>query len=309
VFLAIKEILRLIFILLVTTFITFAMLYDSPDIVAENILVMKDIVPTKEAIESIKKERGLDKPFVAQYTSWLIGIANADFGYSHSMNRPVKEEFLLRLPNTLMLAGYAIVIMVSLSLLLGILSSIYRGSLLDRAISIFSSIIISIPVFWMGLLLILVFIVNFSLFELTRMNTPRNIILPAIALALPLIGRYTILIRASFLEQISSNYITGAKVRGVAKSTIMLRHVLPNAIIVILPPVGISIGAILGGTVIIEMIFSIYGLGAMVLLGIDHSDYPLIKSFVLLMTVTYISISFFIDWTCKLLDPRLRAKR
>jgi len=306
--LVVKEFFKFISILVIATFATFVMLYDTPDNVAENLLIMHDMVPTKEAIENIKKEQGLDRPFMTQYLQWVKNAAKGDFGYSHSMGRAVNQEFVRRMPSTLILAGYAIMLLGLFSLLFGILASVYRGRLIDKIITMFSSAVIAMPVFWMGLLLILIFIVNLHLFELTKMYKAQNLILPSIALALPLIGRYTILIRAAFIEQLSSDYVIGAKVRGVPQKDIILKHILPNAIVVILPPLGISIGAILGGTIIIETIFGIYGLGNMVLSGIDHGDYPLIKTFVLFMTAIYMSVSFVTDWACRLIDPRLRHK-
>ena len=301
-----RELLRLLFVLFVATFVTFSMLYTDPDTVAEDILIMRDMMPNQEDIEAIKNEYGLNKPFLLQYTRWIESVSRGDFGYSHSLDKPVVEEFLQRLPNTLMLSVYSITFLIFFSLLFGILAATYKGSIIDKGVNILSAIAISIPTFWMGLILILIFIVHFRLFELTNMNNPKNILLPAISLALPLIGRYAILIRATFLDQLDANYITGAKIRGVSSVGIVFRHILPNAIVAILPPLGISIGAILGGTVIIETVFGIHGIGNMVIAAIDHTDYPIIKSFVLFMTSIYLFMSFSIDWLSKLIDPRLR---
>jgi len=307
--LVIKELIKFLSILIIATFATFVLLYDSPENIAENILIMHDIIPTKDAVEGLIKEHKLDKPFLMQYFHWLISVSNAELGYSHSLDKLVIEEFMDRAPSTFMLAGYSIFFVITMSFSFGIISSVYKNRLIDRIITILSSIVISVPVFWMGLLLILLFVVKLNMFELTKMNEAKNIILPAIALSLPLIGRYAVLIRASFLEQFSSDYVVGAKVRGISQRGIIFGHIFPNAIVAILPPLGISVGAILGGTIIIEMIYGIHGLGSMVLVGITHNDYPLIKSFVLFMTIVYMFISFFVDWICKVIDPRLRHKQ
>ena len=303
----IKEIFRLAFILLVTSFLTFFLLHSSPGSAAESILVSNDIIPTQEAIDGIKKEYGLDKPFMVQYLDWLKGVVSGDLGFAYSVDKPVAEEFLNKLPYTLMLAGFSITLIILISFPLGILSATYRGRVVNFLVTILTSISISIPSFWMGLMLIIVFVVNLGWFQITKMGEPRNIVLAAIALALPLIGRYTALIRGIVTEQLSSDYITGAIARGVTKKNIIINHLLPSSIVSTLPLIGISIGAILGGTVIIENIFSIPGLGNMVINAIYARDYPLIKSFVLFMTVVYIFISFSIDQICKVIDPRLRA--
>ena len=305
-FYCLKEISRLLFILLVTSFLTFFLLYNSPGSAAENILLSHDIIPTQEALDSIKKEYGLDKPFIMQFFNWLKNLIVGDLGYAYSIDKPVIDEFLNKIPYTLMLAGFSISLILLFSFPLGILSALNRGKLIDFLVAIFSSISIAVPSFWMGLMLIIIFVVNLGWFQITKMDEPRNIILAAIALALPLIGRYTALIRGAVTEQLSSDYVIGAMARGVTKRRIIINHLLPSSIVSILPLLGISIGAILGGTVIIENIFSIPGLGNMVLNAIYARDYPLIKSFVLFMTLTFIFISFSIDQICKIIDPRLR---
>lgn len=302
------EISRLLLVLFIATFATFAMLYTESDTVAEDILVMQDLIPTKEAIEGIKKEYGLDKPFVLQYANWIQGVTKGELGYSHSLDKPVLDEFVHRLPNTLILTGYSTAFILIFSLLFGLLGAMHKNKFIDKIIALFSSFAIAMPAFWIGLILIVIFIVKLRFFELTNMNNPKNMLLPAISLALPLIGRYAMLIRASMLDQVSANYVTSARTRGIPQRNIILRHILPNAIVSILPLLGISIGAILGGTVIIETVFGIHGIGSMVISGINHSDYPLIQSFVLFMTTVYIAISFAVDWLCKLIDPRLRHK-
>ena len=303
-----KEISRLVFILIITSFLTFFLLYNSPGSAAESILISHDIVPTQEAIDNIKQEYGLDKPFIVQYISWLRKVIVGDLGYAYSVDKPVIDEFLSKVPYTLMLAGFSIALILLISFPLGILSAINKGKAIDFVVTVFSSISIAVPSFWMGLMLIIIFVVNLGWFQITKMHEPRNILLAAIALALPLIGRYTALIRGIVTEQLSSDYIIGAVARGVSKRSLIINHLLPSSIVNTLPLLGISIGAILGGTVIIENIFSIPGLGNMVLNAIYARDYPLIKSFVLFMTLIFIFISFSIDQICKIIDPRLRAK-
>lgn len=304
-----KETARLLLLLAVVSFLTFSLLYISPGDAAELILLAHDLMPSPEALESIRQKYGLDKPFLLQYVDWLGGVLQGDFGYSHSAGRPVSEEFIRKIPHTLMLAAFSIAILVFFSLLLGIIAAMHKGKAIDYIVMFLASSVIAIPSFWMGLMLILLFVVELGWFEITRMQEPGNMVLAAVALALPLIGRYASLIRAGIVEQLSQGYVIGAKVRGIPRLSVFIRHLLPNTIIIILPPLGISIGAIMGGTIIIEEVFAIPGLGRMVLEAINLRDFPLIQSFVLFMTIIYILIGFAIDQICKLLDPRFRFER
>lgn len=303
---ALKEFARLLLLLFVASFLTFSLLYVSPGDAAELILLAHDMMPSEEALAAIRQEYGLDKPFLLRYFDWLMGVMQGDFGYSHSAGRPVGEEFMRKIPPTLMLATFSIAILLFFSFLLGIVAAMHKGRITDYIIMFFASSVIAVPSFWMGLMLILLFVVQLGWFQITRMHEPQNMILAATALALPLIGRYASLIRAGIVEQLSLDYVKGAKVRGIAPLTIFTRHLLPNTIIIVLPPLGISIGAILGGTIIIEEVFAIPGLGRMVLDAINLRDFPLIQSFVMFMTVIYIGIGFIIDQICKALDPRMR---
>jgi len=303
-----NELFKLFITLILVSFITFFLLYNSPGSAAENIILSYDMIPTAETIEEIKRQYGLDRPFLVQYFTWLIDAFHGDFGYAYSIDKHVVEEFKERLYFTLMLSGFSIVFIVVFSFFFGILSALNKGKCIDYIISIFSSVFISIPSFWLGLMLIIVFVVHLGWFEITKMNEAKNIILAAISLSLPLIGRYTKIIHVATVEQLSSDYVIGAKTRGISKFNIIINHILPNTIIITLPLIGISIGSILGGTIIIENIFSIPGLGNMVLNAIYNRDYPLIKAFVIFMTLIYIFISFAIDQICKIIDPRLENK-
>ena len=303
-----KELSRLVLLLFIASFLTFSLLYVSPGDAAELILLAHDLLPSEEALAAIRQEYGLDKPFLLRYFDWLIGVMQGDFGYSHSAGRPVAEEFRRKIPHTLMLATFSIIIMLFFSFLLGIIAAMHKGKITDYIVMFLASTVIAVPSFWMGLMLILLFVVKLGWFEITKMQEPENMVLAAVALALPLIGRYASLIRAGIVEQLSLDHVKGAKVRGIPALTVFIRHLLPNTIIVVLPPLGISIGAILGGTIIIEEVFAIPGLGRMVLDAINLRDFPLIQSFVMFMTVIYIFIGFAIDQICKFLDPRMRFK-
>ena len=301
-----KEVGRLLLLLFVASFLTFSLLYVSPGDAAELIMLAHDMIPTEETLAAIRQEYGLDKPFFLRYFDWSINALQGDFGYSHSAGQPVFEEFRRRIPFTLMLAGFSIAMLLFFSFTLGIIAAMHKGRAADYIVMLLSSTMIAIPSFWMGLMLILLFVVKLGWFEITKMQEPANMVLAAAALALPLIGRYASLIRAGIVDQLSQQHVTGAKVRGVPDITVFIRHLLPNTIIIVLPPLGISIGAILGGTIIIEEVFSIPGLGRMVLDAINLRDFPLIQSFVMFMTLIYISIGFAIELICKTLDPRMR---
>jgi len=210
-----KEVGRLLLLLFVASFLTFSLLYVSPGDAAELIMLAHDMIPTEESLAIIRQEYGLDKPFFLRYFDWSINALQGDFGYSHSAGQPVFEEFMRRIPFTLMLAGFSIAMLLFFSFALGIIAAMHKGRAADYIVMLLSSTMIAIPSFWMGLMLILLFVVKLGWFEITKMQEPANMVLAAAALALPLIGRYASLIRAGIVDQLSQQHVTGAKVRGV----------------------------------------------------------------------------------------------
>lgn len=304
-----KRFLQLILVLLGVSFLTYGLTYISPSDPAEVRLLANDIIPSEEALEKLREEMGLHKPFLVQYGNWLKDIIGGDFGYSYHYREPVADVLLPKTLVTLELAASAFVLFLVLAILLGILAAIYKNSLLDHLIRAFSLIGISIPSFWLGLIFLSYFAVKLNWFSITKTDSFSSIVLPAVTLAFPLIGKYTRLIRSEILEQLSLDYVVGAYTNGLKERHILFKYVLPNALIGIIPLIGLSTASLLGGTVIVETIFSWHGLGSMALQAIVYRDYALLQVYVLFMTVVYVSINFIVDIVVQMLDPRIMSVR
>lgn len=300
-----KRLLQLIVIMFCISFITYGFVYLSPGDPAEMQLTANNIPPTEEALTALREEMGLNEPFIVQYTTWLTSFLQGDFGYSYHFKAPVYDVVLERMPLTLTLATTAFVLFVTVSLLLGVASAVWHHRLIDWCVRVLSFVAISMPSFWLGLVLLYVFAVQLQLLPVAYSNTWYGVILPAVTLALPLIGKYTRLIRAEVLTHLYSDYVIGAHVMGTKKRHQLTHYVLPNAILYIVPLIGLSSAALLGGTVIVELIFSWNGLGRMALDAITYRDYALLQAYVLLMTSIYVAVNALVDIAVQLLDPRI----
>ncbi len=303
-----KRMIQLMIVMFLASFLTFALTYMSPSDPAEMMLTSHDVIPTKEMLEKTREEMGLNDPFIVQYGNWLKNILAGDFGYSYSTKGAVSDILFQRIFMTVRLALVSLLTLLFFSLVLGILSAIQKNKLLDCIIGIISFVEISIPSFWLGLILIYVFSVKFHWFNITDNNSPESVILPAMTLSIPLMGRYIRQIRAAILEQYSQDYVVGARARGIKESEIIIKHILPNALMGIITLLGLSTAMLLGGTVIVESIFSWPGLGSMALDAITYRDYPLLQSYVIFMALIYVSINFIVDIITQALDPRVNLR-
>lgn len=303
-----KKVLQVVIVMLGASFLTFTLTYMSSGDPAEMMFRSQDIVPTEEVLEKTREEMGLNDPFIVQYGNWLMNLLKGDLGYSYINTGPVVDVLKQKIPMTIELAAVALLFLIVFSFTLGILSAIKKSKFIDYIIRGFSLVGISIPAFWLGLMLIYLFVVKINWFTITNSNNYKDVILPAATLAIPLIGRYIRQIRASILEQLSSDYVVGARARGVNERRIILGHVIPNSLKGIITLFGLSIGVLLGGTVIVETIFSWPGIGSMVMNAITNRDYPLLQAYVIFMAFIYVVISFIVDISIQALDPRVRLK-
>ncbi len=300
---------QMVVVILLATFVTFTLIYFSPGDPAEMILTAQDMVPTQETLDRTREEMGLNEPYIVQYYNWLRNVLRGDLGNSFRTNTPAFEAIMQRVPTTGFLAALAFILLVISSVILGVLSAVFHNKLIDFLIRGLVIIGISIPTFWLGLLLIYNFVVRYDLFTITEPQKPVNLILPVLTLAIPLIGRYTRLIRASVLEELSQDYVISARARGLKEPRIIFRHVLPNALTGIITLLGMSVASLLGGTVVVEKIFLIPGLGSLALEAISYRDYPVIQGYVILMSIVYVIMSFLVDVVTKIIDPRILVAR
>lgn len=303
-----KRILQLLVVMILASFLTFGLTYMSPSDPAEMMLTSHDIIPTEELLEKTREEMGLNNPFIIQYGNWLKNLLTGDFGYSYSSKESVSNILSQRIFMTLRLALVALLFLIVFSLTLGILSAINKNKLLDHIIGVISFVEISIPSFWLGLILIYIFVVKVHYFDITDNSSMESVILPAVTLSIPLMGRYIRQIRSAILEQYSQDYVVGARARGIKESEIIIKHILPNAIMGIITLLGLTTAMLLGGTVIVESIFSWPGLGSMALEAITYRDYPLLQSYVIFMALIYVTINFVVDIITQAIDPRVNLK-
>ena len=299
----IKRLLYLIPILFGVTFLTFLMLYLAPsDPISMKYSSMATVGDSKY-IEEKKEEMGLNDSFIKQYTRWSKNVLSGDFGISTKYNVPVKDEIAKRLPKTLALTGTSILITIFLAFPLGIISAKYKNKWIDYIIRFFSFTGISIPSFWLGLMLMYIFSVKFKLLPIVGSKGIKSLILPSVTLSVWLVAVYIRRIRACILEEINKDYVVALESKGISSSKIMLFHILPNSLFTMF---GMSIGSILGGKTIIETIFEYRGLGKMAADAITNRDYFLMQGYVIWTAIIYVVINLLVDILYKYLNPKIK---
>ena len=306
----ISRLLQMVIVLIGISFLTFLLTYLSPGDPARNIYTHSGVMPTSEMIEEMRRNLGLDKPFLTQYTDWVINCLKGDFGQSFMLQKPVKELLLDRLWPTLKLTLASTILMLLFAVPLGVISAVNHNKPIDylvRAVTFFG---VSVPNFWLGLMLILVFCVKLGLLPVvSSAGDFKSLILPAITLAVAMTAKYTRQVRTAVLEELHSDYVIGARARGVSESKILWGNVLPNSLLPLITMLGLSIGSLLGGTSVVEIIFSYPGLGNLAVSAIMSADYFLRQGYVLWVSVIYMMINLLVDISYNYVDPRMRLRR
>jgi len=267
------------------------------------------VMPTEEMVEQTRQELGLNDPFAIQYFRWLSNCFHGDFGKSYSLNKDVMELLAARVLPTLKLAGFSLVMMLAISVPLGVVSALKKNTIPDYIIRGITFLGCSMPNFWVGLLLMLLFCVKLRIFPvISATGDFRGLFLPALTLAIAMSAKYTRQVRTAVLEELSQDYVIGAEARGIKRSKIIWGNVFPNALLPLVTMLGLSIGSLLGGTAVVEVIFSYPGLGNLAVSAITSSDYNLIQGYVLWMCLIYMTINLIVDASYVYIDPRMRIK-
>lgn len=261
---------------------------------------------TEEDVAALNRRLGLDDALPVQYANYLADAAKLDFGESLWLNRPVGEEVRNRIAATGRLAAVAVVIALLLSFPLGIVAALKQRTPVDGAISVVSLIGQSVPSFWLGIMLILVFARQLKLLPSAGSQTWQHLVLPSITLALPLVGVLTRLVRSGLLDVMHEEYIRTARAKGLRPGTVLSRHAMRNMLIPVITVVGLQVGNLLGGAVIVETVFGWPGIGRLLVDAISQRDYPLVQATILLITATFILINLLVDLSYGYLDPRIR---
>lgn len=304
-----KRIIFLIPILLGTSLITFLLLQLVPGDPAEVYLRISQIPPTDEAVKAIRQEMGLNKPLLFQYVQWLKGAVLLNFGESFVTKKPVLEEVLYYFPSTLQLTLAATVFTITVSIPLGILSTIFKNRLFDKVTRVLSIIGNSMPSFWLGFILLFIFSLKFNLLPSHGKGSFSHLILPLLTLSIPYIAIYTRLLRTSLLENMNQPFVLFGRARGLKKRLIFGKHVLKHALLPLITSFGVSVGYLISGTVIVESIFSWPGLGRFFVSAILNRDYPVIQFYILLMAIIFAIINLIVDVIYAYIDPRIRWNR
>ena len=263
---------------------------------------------TQEDIEALRGRLGLDESLPVQYGGYLSDVARMDFGTSLWLNRPVASEVASRVAATARLAGAAAVIGLVVSFPLGIAAALRRGTPLDSLISVVSLLGQSVPSFWLGIMLILVFARHLQILPSSGSSGWSHLVLPAVTLAMPLIGVLTRLVRSGLLDVLYEDYVRTARAKGLSPRAVLVWHAMRNMLIPVVTVAGLQLGNLLGGAVIVETVFGWPGVGRLVVDAINQRDYPLVQVSILFITVSFVVINLLVDLSYGLLDPRIRVQ-
>ena len=292
-----------VLVALTVSLITFSMIYLSGD----PALAIAGESARIEDVENVRRFYGFDRPIIVQYGDWLWSALHGDLGRSFSLRQPVAEVIFQRLPVTMLLGACAIIFALVLAIPLGVLAAVKPNSLFDRAALTLAVIGQAMPNFWFALTLILWLGVNWRLLPITGTDSWANYVMPSIALgyyATPAVMRLT---RAGMLEVLASDYIRTARAKGLRPMRVLFKHALRNAVIPVVALAAVQFGFMLGGSIVIETIFQINGLGYLAWESIQRRDLPMMQAIVLVLSVIYVLITFFADMLNAFLDPRIRV--
>lgn len=304
-----KRLGLMLLLLLGMTFIVFGSLYLADGDPAQ---MVAGASATEADIEAVRGALGLDQPFWVQYGIYLKNLFTLNLGTSYITRQPIAQEIAVRLPYTINLASAAIILAVLIGIPLGVLTAIKRDTIIDNLLTTSSLVGISIPNFWLGVMLMLIFSVKLGWLPSGGMTeffwTPlgfRQVILPAIALSTASIASFMRIGRSAMLEVLQSDYIRTARAKGLGQGTIIFLHALKNALIPLLTQFGTSFGALLGGAIVTEQVFVINGVGTYLVAAINSRNYPVVQSTVLVIAALFIVVNLLVDLVYCVVDPRI----
>jgi ABC-type dipeptide/oligopeptide/nickel transport system permease component len=269
-------------------------------------LAMLGETASQEDVNALRERLGLDRPLVAQYASFLRGAVRGDLGTSLRTNQPVTMAILERLPATFELALAAMLVSIGFSIPLGIAAAVKRGTLVDHSATTLSLLGVSIPNFWLGPLLAIVFAIELGWLPVSGRGTWAHLVLPAISLGGALAAILARMTRATLLEELREPYVQAARARGASRTRAVLRHAFRNSLIPVVTLIGLQFGAVLTGAVITETIFAWPGIGRLLIQSIGFRDYPTVQGCILLIATTYVGMNLLTDLLYGVLDPRIR---
>lgn len=305
-----KRLLQIVIVAVGISFLTFLITYLAPGDPVRTMYAAAGIMPGDEIIQETREAMGLNRPVLVQYFDWLRGCLRGNFGTSYAYNKPVIELLASRLRPTLRLSITAMLLMLLVAVPVGMAQAVHKNTAVDYALRGLTFFGVSMPNFWVGLLLMMFFCVRLRLLPVVCSGGDfKSLILPAVTLAFAMSAKYTRQVRTAIVEELSQDYVTGARARGVSERKILWRNVFPNSLLPLITMLGLSLGSLLGGTAVVEVIFTYPGLGNLAVSAITAYDYPLIQGYVLLISLIYMLVNLVVDISYHYVDPRMREMR
>lgn len=300
-----RRLLQLIPVLIGVSVAVFAMIHLIPGDPAE---MVAGIDASQEDVDRVRARLGLDRPLIQQYLIFVGNALSGDFGISFRTGQPVLEEIVPRFYNTLILGVAALVVSVFVGLLSGVISAVWKHSVFDNVSLLIALIGLSMPSFFLGLLLLMYFSLHLGWFPMSGMGDWRNLVLPAITLGTPSAAVVARMTRSSLIDVLHQDYIRTARAKGLAEFTVINSHAVRNALIPVITVVGLQMGYLLGGAVVTEAVFAWPGIGRLTVQAILARDFPVIQASVLLLAVTFVAVNFLTDMLYRVFDPRIKLQ-
>lgn len=294
--------------LLLVTFVSFLFARLAPGDPVLSILRVDDVSVTAAQVEALREDMGFNEPLLVQYGEWFLDFVRLDFGTSYLTGQPVLEMLLSGLPATLELTVGALLVMIFIALPLGSLAALYRGSWIDQLSRWFSLVGAAVPSFWLGLLLIDLFGVRLKWLPTMGRDGVVSMVLPSVTLGLAITSVYVRLLRSSLIDSLSNDYVKAARSRGISEIRIFFTHALRAALPPVITVFGVSLGSLIGGAVVIEVIFAYPGIGKMVVEAIRSRDYPVIQGYLFIMAIIVFAVNSLVDISYRYLNPEIRLK-
>jgi len=302
-----RRAVSLVFVLFGVSVTTFGMVVFTPGDPAEIILREQTAQnPSDEAIREFRAEHGLGDPLHVQYLDWMADVLRGDLGQSYYHDTPVTTMIIRRFGETAELAVAAILVALVISIPAGVISAVHNGELPDHASQLGSLLGVSMPNFWLGYLLIVVFSLYLKLFPVSGAGTVQELVLPALTLGSGIAAIITRLLRSSMLDVLEAEYIRTARSKGLRERIVVYKHAFRNALIPVVTIVGLQFGYLLNGAVIVEIVFQRPGLGKLLIEAIFARDYPIVQGLVLVIAVLFVVSNLLVDVAYRYIDPRIR---
>lgn len=294
--------------LLLITFVSFLFARMAPGDPVLSILRVDDLSVSAEQVEQLREDMGFNEPLLVQYGEWLVDFARLDFGNSYISNQPVMDMLWSGVPATVELTLGGLFVMVLVALPLGSLAALYRGSWIDQVSRGLSLLGAAVPSFWLGLILIDLLGVRLGWLPTMGRDGLHSAVLPSITLGLAISSVYVRLLRSSLIDSLNQENIRAARARGISEPRIFFSHVLRASLPPVITVFGVSLGSLIGGVVVIEVIFAYPGIGKMVVDAIRSRDYPMIQGYIFVMAILVFIINSIVDLSYRYLNPELRLK-